>query len=142
MNTLTSFKQLLVLVSLVCFAAAGCDGHDCPEGAPEFVSATLNTDTVAAGGDIEITVVLANFELSSHDDHDHGGSADCAGGHYHVYLDDLLTNPIAMPETAAATLTIPEETEAGPHTLIVRLHNRDHTIVEPQVITELSIQVE
>jgi hypothetical protein len=148
---------------LVCFfavvALAACDEHgvDCPTEEPT-VAMTLSPDTVAPGGDVEGTIVVENFELSgeaghSHTEgvgeppgaeplHDDGEDEEaCAGGHVHVYLDDLMTNPLTQATTAEFVITIPDDAADGMHAVIGRLHNRDHTIIKPEITTEVEITV-
>lgn len=150
--------RLLALGSALTLGVACGHEHDevvCPEGAPVIESLALSPTTVAPGDEIAGTVVVQNFELSGEADHQHAqgldrwpqdtgdhGTSECAGGHLHVYLDDVMTNPLAMPVTGEFTFTIPTGTAAGAHTILGRLHNRDHTIVEPQVIEEVDITVE
>ena len=56
-----------------------------------------------------------------------------------------MTNPLAQPVVETASVVIPEDTPVGPHTLIARLHNEDHTILlvdGEEVFAELAIEVE
>ena len=143
-------------LSLCFLVLTGCESQ-CEwegEGDPEIASFTSSADTVLPGGELDLEVIAVFFELRggshSHDDeegeeggHEHDdGPGPCPGGHYHDYLDDLMTNPLAMPTTSEVTVTIPEDTEPGEHTLLARLHDDEHLIVEPQVIAELVIEVE
>ena len=57
-------------------------------------------------------------------------------------VDDLMTNPLAMITTPRATVQIPSDMPAGPHQLILRLHDGTHRIIEPQVIERIDITVE
>lgn len=123
--------------------AAGCVEHG---GEPMFTAFSVSPTTVAAGGAVEASIdgehlgELAETESGAAEEHGHGG--DCPGGHLHVYLDDLMTNPLAMVGAKSFQLTIPEETAAGEHILIVRLHNKDHTILTPEVTAQTAITVE
>jgi hypothetical protein len=138
---------------------AGCDDadhdhdggeHECPAEDPEISSFMGDTSSLAAGSDIELMIHVENFEFGhgGHDDDgdshagDDDGAMECAGGHVHIYLDSLMENPLAMPESSPTLITIPAETAAGSHMLVARLHNYDHTIVEPEVTAELEITVE
>lgn len=149
---------LLILTVLLALAlTAGCE-EPCPWGEddlPAIDSVTASATTVSAGEDIDLTFELSFFQLTGeenhshdgdgHDDHGHGGTSACPAGHVHVYLDDLMTNPLGMPTTETATVTIPEDTLAGEHTLIARLHNADHTILtvdDEEVTAELVITVD
>ncbi len=134
------------MFALVLAVSACGDGHDHDEcaGDPMIMSFSADTTTMPAGADIQVTVMVHNFTLSGHEEgteHEHTEGA-CIAGHYHIYLDDLMTNPLAMPATMNATVNIPPGTAAGEHTLIARLHDLDHMIVQPQVMTELSITVQ
>ncbi len=146
-------------LSLAMLASLGCSddhGVTCPEGEPSIASMTLTPLTVAAGGDIDVVVVVENFELTG-EPHAHPErepislgprpqhseeEVACPGGHVHVYLDDLMTNPLTQAVTSEFILTIPDDTALGPHTIIGRLHNQDHTIFEPAVVAEVDITVE
>lgn len=113
----------------------------------------LSATMVAPGETIQATFEVHNFEFSM-DGHDHGGHdhaqggdaiefrAACPTGHVHIYLNDLETNPVAMQTTSTGDVVIPEDAPVGEHTLIARLHNADHTILEPQVMMELTITVQ
>lgn len=131
--------------TLACDAEHEEHGHECPADAPEISAFVVAPTTVAAGAEFTVMASIENFELAGHDEGetgDHEGEDECAGGHYHVYLDDFMTNPLAMPETAEATILMPEGTELGEHILYARLHNRDHTILTPEVVAEAMITVE
>lgn len=141
------------LLAPVIAAAACAPALECPTEAPAITSFTIDPATVAAGGDVQATLTVEGFELGMMEGDHHGDMADggdgamteemCAGGHVHVYLDDATsTNPLAMEGSASFSFTIPVDTPVGAHTLIARLHNRDHTIVDPQVTAEASITVE
>lgn len=145
-NTRTSWAGVLGL--LFCTAACSCTG-DCPDlgGDPEFTDLTVTPSTMAAGDSVDLAIDgdhLGELEESSDGamEEDEEEESHCPGGHLHVYLDDLQTNPVTMQEAMAFPLTIPEDTEVGDHTLIVRLHNKDHTIYEPEVTIEADITVE
>lgn len=86
-------------------------------------------------------LVAAGEAIGAEGDHDHeGGDYDGPRvGHVHVYLDDLMTNPLAMITKSTGEVVI--DTTAGSHTLISRLHSADHRIIEPQVIDEIEISV-
>lgn len=134
------------LALFLAFALAGCPSTDTHEH-PEITSWTLDPLTVAAGGDLSSTFELMHFSLTGEegDEHDHEGDmAMDAGdntGHVHIYLDDLETNPILMQVTLEDTVTLDAATAEGTHTLIARLHNADHEIIEPQVLEEIEIEV-
>ncbi len=145
----------LTLLTALALALSACPSTDtCPEGDPAIDSFTLDSSTVTAGDELSGMVMVSNFELGGHDDmamddDDSGMAMDdddadsaCPGGHAHIFLDTLEVNPLGMPEEPDFTITIPADAAPGEHTLIARLHNRDHTILEPQVTAEATITVE
>jgi len=135
-----SLAGLFAIASLVVMGACG---EDTPP--PEILSVEVTPSTVAPGGTVNVAVELAHFEFTEeHEDHEapkHGEGGDNVG-HIHVYLDDLMTNPLAMPIEAAFDVTVPADTELGAHTLILRLHDADHLIIEPEVTADAAITVE
>ncbi|MCO4772132.1 MAG: hypothetical protein KDA24_19015 [Deltaproteobacteria bacterium] len=134
----------LFAAALLSFGAlTACPAEVCEyTEAPSFDEISAAPATVEAGGDIDLTFLVSNFDFSMEsedehahgddDDDDHGDAVDldgpCPIGHVHVYLDDLMTEPLGQPTTPTATVTIPADTPAGEHTLIGRLHGLDHTI--------------
>lgn len=141
---------VVAVFAIVLFAGCSDSGEECPElgGDPVITSVIVNPTTMAAGDTVEMTVDgehLGELEEVSMDtgmEEEGEEESHCPGGHFHVYLDDLETNPITMQEAKTFPLVIPEGTTAGAHTLIVRLHNKDHIIYEPQVTKDVSITVE
>lgn len=143
------------LASLALFALVACGPGEV--GDPEIVSWTVDPLEIVAGGDATSTVELAHFELSGEGHHmgDTGmtgmsteaeaghehGDGDVPVGHVHIYLDDLETNPLLMQTTDSDTFTIPMDTAPGKHTLIARLQDENHKILEPQVTAEIEITV-
>ena len=90
---------------------------------------------ITPGATVDVEIELNFFELRggdghdhSHDDHAHADENPCPGGHVHVYLNDLMENPVLQMTSSQGELTIPSDVEAGEHTLFARLHNTDHTI--------------
>jgi len=153
MRTLTNILFLCALVNLS--ACATCPWDDSQP--PTIDSFTSNMDSVMRGASLELTLEASFFELRGDEGHDHeddhgddhnhshGDTDACPGGHWHLYLDDLMTNPLAQPVVETASVVIPEDTAVGPHTLIARLHNEDHTILVvdgEEVFAELAIEVE
>jgi hypothetical protein len=145
-----------VWATVLLLCAAGCSGSDevdagaCPDlgGDPSFTEFTVTPATVAAGDSVDVVIDgdhLGELEATSDGSMEMAGEEEestCAGGHVHIYLDDLETNPLSMQEAKAFPMTIPADTEPGTHTLIVRLHNKDHTIYDPEVSMETTITVE
>ena len=132
----------------------------CGEAAvdPAILAFTVDPGTVAAGGTVQVMVELEGFTLTGHDmsgsmsgmdmdmdmdmDHDdHDHHSDGTSGHIHIYLDDVETNPLAMMGTSMAEITIPVDAEVGSHTLIARLHDASHLILEPEVVETVDLNV-
>lgn len=118
-------------------------------GDPTIVSVTVTPSTVAKGGTVNVTVELENVELGEAEDHAaltarglHTAHGEATGMHLHTYLDDLETNPLAQTSSASFAVVIPQAATSGAHQLIVRIHNGDHTILEPQVTKAAAITVQ
>lgn len=127
-----------LLLSAFVLLAVGCGGDKADCGTPEFTSFSITPDTLAAGDTVSVTVAGNHLNFETDADHDEA----CPGGHLHLYMDDLMTNPLAMEESTSFDATIPTDATAGAHTLIIRLQNHDHTIVEPQVTDEADLTVQ
>lgn len=126
---------------LVC----GCSDEQapsCAEGPPAITAFSVTPTSVAPGDTLDATAKVSGFQLGGDEDAEDPHASSCVGGHIHVYLDDLMTNPLLMPETEAFQLTIPVDTPPGRHTLIARLQTHDHKILEPQVTAQTEILVE
>ena len=130
-------NNLLISLGLSCLVAvAGCadthnhsdhghgeDHHGAGEHGhvPLITNLELDLDTVVAGETLSLSLTTDHAAL---------GEEVMA----HVYLNDTTTAPIAMGEEAVFFVTIPVETHAGSHQLVVRLHHvSDHTPLEPEV---------
>ena len=151
--------ELDLLAALVALALApaltGCsDDHEvsCPEGSPAILSFTIDPDTAAPGDIVNGTLQLENFDLGGGHAHAetqplseplHSDSSEeiCPGGHVHVYLDDVMTNPLVMIEATSFPIALPNDVAEGDHTLIARLQNHDHTIVKPEVTAEATLTI-
>ena len=135
-------KTQLSFLALVTLAACGGD--------PAITSVTITPSTIAAGGTVQMTVELDNFELGSGADQmEHGLSRSALreahgeeGGHLHVYLDSTDVNPLVQTSSSSFPVLIPLGTAAGAHTLIVRLHAADHHIIEPEVKASAALTVQ
>lgn len=152
---------LLLLTTSLLGPVAGCDSDpaECP-GAPELLAFELSATTVAPGDTLTATFEVDNFVFSMEGDHGHlsrapgqplvfrSGDHDeddlsaCTVGHVHIYIDDLMTNPLAQQTHPEGDFVIPADATAGEHRLIARLHSADHKIIEPQVILEQPITVQ
>ncbi len=146
------FPKTLTLAALLLGATAGaaCDGDGdpaamCP-GDPQIVDFSVTPTTVMAGGTLDGAIDTHNHLLEGHDDamgsDAHDDDSGCEAGHVHVYLDDLMDNPLVMTGSTTFTIDIPADVTPGQHTLIARLHRVDHTIIEPQVTAEVTITVQ
>jgi hypothetical protein len=141
----------------------GCNGNDDEDLPPPTIQISVTPSTIASGDMVTIDVQVQNFTLSDGHDHDHdhdnlerepasGLQADGTPrghgetwdgpreGHYHVYLNDFMTNPLAHAYEHQITLTI--EAEPGEHELLARLHSLDHRIIMPEITdsTPLTVQ--
>lgn len=151
---------MAALVSL----SVGCNGDDEDDLPPPTVQVSISPDTIASGDMITVDVEVEHFTLSDGQDHDHdhedlqldrtpglraGVAPQAHGdgayhgpreGHYHVYLDDLESNPLVHTSEHRVTLAV--EADPGQHEIIVRLHSLDHRIIEPQITdsTPLTVQ--
>lgn len=146
-----------LLLACVLTTLVACDDEhaaDCPAAEPAIESISLMPDLVAPGGDIAVVVDVRNFELSGEggphteglgpapQDANPADADTCPGGHVHVYLDDLMTNPLIQSVTSEFTITIPADTQPGSHTLIGRLQNRDHSILVPEIFHVVDVTVQ
>ncbi len=146
--------------ALALLFAVGCGGAD-----PELHSVTVSPASVAAGADLTLTIDIANFDLVNPDEHTaHGlraadgehehGEADGdypSEGHFHVYMDSVETNPLMLncPDhckhpgfAKEVRARIPDGTEAGMHTIIVRLNDNSHMTLTPHIMTTATFTVE
>lgn len=145
-------KRLVLAALLVAATGCGDDEVECPAGSPLISSFTVDPTTAAPGDTVTGTLVVENFELGTGDSHTHKvplseplhegeTHAGCPGGHIHVYLDDVMTNPLVMVEATSFPILLPNDVTEGDHTLIARLQNHDHSIVKPEVTAEATITI-
>jgi len=66
----------------------------------------------------------------------------CYVGHVHVYVDDLMTDPIAQVTVPSADIVLPTDLTPGAHTFIYRLHDATHKIITPEVIVERTLTIQ
>ena len=106
------------LIPALTVLLAACGG-EAPH--PQILEFTIDPGEVVAGGTLESTVVVQDFEFTggemdmstmtgegTHDhDHDHGDEAseEVQTGHAHIYLDTVDSNPLLMQ--TAETETVP-----------------------------------
>lgn len=140
----------------------------CGSGDPPVIhSVTVNPTEVAPGEETTLTVDIANFELRPPSDHgaDHSGLQPAEeehmhgegehgdypdGGHYHVYLDSVESNPLMIncpdhckhPAFAASVrVKIPDDASPGMHDVIVRLNMDDHKFLDPPIQHKATLTV-
>ena len=136
-------RHTILTIALAATALLGFAGCSEELEPPEILNFTVTPDTMNAGDTITGDVETLNFELASHAGGDAGDvHHDGNAGHFHVYLDDLMTNPLVMPDENPFEIPMPVDATPGQHSLIVRLQNLDHTILEPQVTFTATITVQ
>jgi len=101
------------------------------------VTATPDTTTPSPGDTVTLTIAVENFTLQAA-----GGTNAVGYGHYHVYFDTTSSTYLAADYETTVGVAIPDSASAGAHTLIVELHNNDHSVVAPTVqdIVNLTVQ--
>lgn len=125
---------------------AACGGAD-----PVITSVALTPATVAAGGGVNVVVVGEGLDLEPATASAgltaqraaglRAAHGDEMGRHLHAYLDTTDVNPLAMVTRTTFPITIPAGTAAGAHTIIVRLHDEDHLIIQPEVKASAALTV-
>ena len=133
-------------------ALTGCSDPCADAEPPELSEFSVSPADPAIGDTVSVSLGLAHFTLTGHededDDHEHGDEdghdeeASCSTGHVHIYLDDLEGDLLAMIVTENADLLIPSSTTAGPHTLIARLQDENHAALVPEVTASFEITVQ
>ncbi|MEQ8977281.1 MAG: hypothetical protein RL846_05100 [Deltaproteobacteria bacterium] len=144
-------------VALIC---ASCSSPD-----PAITAVTVNPSVVAPGGEIIVSVTVADFELrdprdvgGSHglraadDGNEHGDATDYPSeGHFHVYFDTIEANPLQLdcPDycmhpgfTPNVRATISSSAAVGLHEVIVLLNNNAHMTLMPHIrgTADLTVQ--
>jgi hypothetical protein len=142
---------VITLFAVFPLALGACeDGHTHEQCEMPTVSVEADPTTIVSGEDVTLTVTVENFTLMDPEAHDHGderpddtqfrhGYDGACEGHYHVYLDDLMTNPLMMAWEEEVTVTV--DADAGEHELFVRLNDPDHKIIQPEVVDSVAITV-
>lgn len=125
------------------------EGHHDESCDMPTISVEGDPTTIASGDDVTLTISVENFTLIDPEDaHMHG---DIEGtefraydgvceGHYHVYLDDLMTDPILQAWDEEVTVTV--DADPGDHELIVRLNGSDHKFIQPEIKDSVTITVQ
>jgi hypothetical protein len=139
--------NMFVLASSL--VAASCTADE-PEPCSPTVMLSADPTTIASGDSVALTVTVTDFELeppAADEAPDggvfrHDGEGEGAGchGHYHVYLDDLMTNPLLQDHVE--TVSLPVTADPGTHELIVRLNDPEHKIIKPEVTDRVEITVQ
>ena len=150
----------LLIVSAIALTSVACadehaHGETCPSDPPAIDSFSLSPATALPGDTINGMVEVSGFTLTGEaGGHAHeasigpspqsedGGGEACPTGHVHVYMDDLMTNPVIQATTHMFSFEVPMDAPAGAHNFMGRLHGADHAILEPQVISEVTITVQ
>lgn len=144
----------LCLLPALALAVTGCpdaDGHE--QCDTPTISVEAEPTTIASGDDVTLTVTVDNFMLMDPEgEHMHGdlrpddtqfrhdGYEGACEGHYHVYLDDLMTPPLLMAWDEVVDVTV--DADVGEHELFVRLNDNGHKIIEPEIVDAVTITVE
>lgn len=147
MKIVTRVALALFLGISMAACGGGDDGGnpDAPPAGPDAntapsVAATPDVTTVAAGGDVVLTITATNFTLVDFSTAPPNAPGE---GHYHVYLDNETgANYLAADFMGTTTVTIPAATAAGAHTLKVQLFENDHMPLAPEVSTVVNITVQ
>ncbi len=117
---------------------AGC-GDSTGSSNDPTVNALLAPSTVAAGGDVTITITTEHFTLELP-----SGQPNAKGhGHYNVYLDNATGGNYLIVDAGGSTqVTIPLATIAGLHTLKVQLYNNDSSPLAPAAFSVANLTVQ
>ena len=107
---------------------SGC--HDVvplPEGA-EPPTVQVNAEPGNDAGEIEVGVVLENFELTLTDT-----ESEMAEGHWHLYVDGELRGMYLIPEAKVSVES------AGRHDIMVRLSDTEHCYYSTVAMTTVTL---
>jgi hypothetical protein len=139
-------KHLLVLGPLTVLPA--CPAAEEEECTPT-ISVSADPTTFASGESTALTIEVTDFHLEAPAErlptdpslrHGDEGYASACEGHYHVYLDDLESEPLLQGHESPVDVVV--DAAAGPHELLVRLNGNDHKIVEPEVVDSVEISIQ
>jgi hypothetical protein len=126
-----------VVEAVLAACLAACGGAD-----PVISSVSLTPSTIPAGGIVNVVVAGEGLALEApatagltalRTSALRAAHGDEMGRHLHAYLDTTDVNPLAMETRTTFPITIPAATTVGAHTIIVRLHDEDHLIIQPEV---------
>ena len=107
---------------------SGCpDSVPLPEGA-EPPTVEVNAEPGNDAGEIEVGVVLENFELTLTDT-----EREAAEGHWHLYVDGELRGMYLIPEAKVSVES------AGQHDIMVRLSDTEHCYYSVTAMTTVAL---
>ena len=98
-----------------------------PEGA-EPPTVQVNAEPGNDAGEIEVGVVLENFELTLTDT-----EREAAEGHWHLYVDGELRGMYLIPEAKVSVES------AGQHDIMVRLSDTEHCYYSVTAMTTVAL---
>ena len=109
------------------------DTSECPDVVPlpegaESPTIQLNADPGLDVGEIEVGVVLENFELTLTDT-----EREEAEGHWHLYVDGELRGMYLIPEAKVSVES------AGQHDIMVRLSDTEHCYYSVTAMTTVAL---
>lgn len=138
----------------------------CSSPDPSITAVTVDPTVVAPGGEITVSITVADFDLrdpsevggGSHglraadEGSEHGEAGDYPSeGHFHVYFDSIEENPLQLdcPDycmhpgfTPSVRATISSSTAVGMHKVIVLLNNNGHMTLTPHIRGEADLTVQ
>lgn len=112
----------------------------------DIPNATINLTSspdvsdVMPGQTVPMTVDVKNVYLIDPSMTPPAADADTAG-HLQVYLDDTSTPPLIVTAQTTIMVPIPENTKAGPHKLICRVHKHDGTPTSTMFELDITVKV-
>jgi len=148
-------RSIVFLTSALLLVACGTE-EEPTVYEPTLVSLTVDPASDVAGAEVMVMVEVADFTLSGEsghddhddmdmdsedDDHDEDDAHEAPEGHVHIYWNSVETNPLLMLTESMGTIIIPEDAEVGVHTIIGRLQDEDHKIIEGADTLEVDFEV-
>jgi hypothetical protein len=126
-------RTLVVLAVALAFGAA-CS----PVESDPVITASASPSQVAPGGTTTVSVEVDNFELVDPATHTEVVEGE---GHYHVYLDEVSGDALAIEHRRTVDVTIPSDVTGTIHHLIISLRNSDHSERDPPVRKDVIVEV-